>query len=142
MNGISPLGYWQKVNQSPTQTKPYNIGPHTKTKDPAVHSAEGESILRLSLGRRLVHYSPVAQRTSALTSLIFCVLLRAIIVCPIRRIMYDHFFPLRMLLIKLRPPPKQKVASISTATIYSFTKFHSCQILSPSVRTSILDEVT
>ena len=23
--GISPLGYWQKVNQSPTQTKPYNI---------------------------------------------------------------------------------------------------------------------
>ena len=21
---ISPLGYWQKVNQSPTQTKPYN----------------------------------------------------------------------------------------------------------------------
>ena len=24
--GISPLGYWQKVNQSPAQTKPYNIG--------------------------------------------------------------------------------------------------------------------
>ena len=23
--GISPLGYWQKVNQSPTQTKHYNI---------------------------------------------------------------------------------------------------------------------
>ena len=23
--GISPLGYWQEVNQSPTQTKPYNI---------------------------------------------------------------------------------------------------------------------
>ena len=23
--GISPLGYWQKVNQSPPQTKPYNI---------------------------------------------------------------------------------------------------------------------
>ena len=22
--GISPLGYWQEVNQSPTQTKPYN----------------------------------------------------------------------------------------------------------------------
>ena len=22
--GISPLGCWQKVNQSPTQTKPYN----------------------------------------------------------------------------------------------------------------------
>ena len=22
--GISPLGYWQKVNQSRTQTKPYN----------------------------------------------------------------------------------------------------------------------
>ena len=22
--GISPLGYWRKVNQSPTQTKPYN----------------------------------------------------------------------------------------------------------------------
>ena len=21
---ISPLGYWQKVHQSPTQTKPYN----------------------------------------------------------------------------------------------------------------------
>ena len=27
--GISPLGYWQKVNQSPTQTKPYNISPHS-----------------------------------------------------------------------------------------------------------------
>ena len=25
--GISPLGYWQKVNQSPTQTKPYNTLP-------------------------------------------------------------------------------------------------------------------
>ena len=24
--GISPLGSWQKVNQSPTQTKPYNTG--------------------------------------------------------------------------------------------------------------------
>ena len=24
--GISPLGYWQKVNQSPTQPKPYNTG--------------------------------------------------------------------------------------------------------------------
>ena len=23
--GISPLGYWQEVNQSSTQTKPYNI---------------------------------------------------------------------------------------------------------------------
>ena len=22
--GISPLGYWQKLNQPPTQTKPYN----------------------------------------------------------------------------------------------------------------------
>ena len=22
---ISPFGYWRKVNQSPTQTKPYNI---------------------------------------------------------------------------------------------------------------------
>ena len=26
--GISPLGHWQKVNRSPTQTKPYNT---TKT---------------------------------------------------------------------------------------------------------------
>ena len=25
--GISPLGYWQEVNQSPTQTKPYNTLP-------------------------------------------------------------------------------------------------------------------
>ena len=25
--GISPLGYLQKVNQSPTQTKPYNTLP-------------------------------------------------------------------------------------------------------------------
>ena len=25
--GISPLGYWQKVNQSPTQTKSYNTCP-------------------------------------------------------------------------------------------------------------------
>ena len=30
--GISPLGYWQQVNQSPTQTEPYNsalCGVHT-----------------------------------------------------------------------------------------------------------------
>ena len=26
-SSISPLGYWQKVNQSPTQTKPYNTLP-------------------------------------------------------------------------------------------------------------------
>ena len=25
--GISPLGYWQEFNQSPTQTKPYNTLP-------------------------------------------------------------------------------------------------------------------
>ena len=25
--GISPLGYWQEVNPSPTQTKPYNTLP-------------------------------------------------------------------------------------------------------------------
>ena len=24
--GISPLGYWWKINQSPAQTKPYNKG--------------------------------------------------------------------------------------------------------------------
>ena len=23
--GISPLGYWRKVNQSPTETKPYQV---------------------------------------------------------------------------------------------------------------------
>ena len=28
---ISPLGYWQKVNQSPTQTKPYNKNTLSKT---------------------------------------------------------------------------------------------------------------
>ena len=31
--GISPLGYWQKVNQSPTQTKPYNTS-HDPFQDP------------------------------------------------------------------------------------------------------------
>ena len=25
--GMSPLGYWQKSNRSPTQRKPYNIDP-------------------------------------------------------------------------------------------------------------------
>ena len=32
--GISPLGYWQKVNQSPTQTKPYNTLPPFEQRDP------------------------------------------------------------------------------------------------------------
>ena len=27
--GICPLGYWQEVNQSPTQTKPYNTNTNT-----------------------------------------------------------------------------------------------------------------
>ena len=31
--GISPLGYWQKVNQSPTQTKPYNTLPPFEPRD-------------------------------------------------------------------------------------------------------------
>ena len=31
--GISPLGYWQKVNQSPTQTKPYNTLPPFEQQD-------------------------------------------------------------------------------------------------------------
>ena len=31
--GISPLGYWQKVNQSPTQTKPYNTPPPFEQRD-------------------------------------------------------------------------------------------------------------
>ena len=31
--GISPLGYWQKVNQSPTQTKPYNTLPPFEQRD-------------------------------------------------------------------------------------------------------------
>ena len=31
--GISPLGYWQKVNQSPTQTKPYNALPPFEQRD-------------------------------------------------------------------------------------------------------------
>ena len=30
---ISPLGYWQKVNQSPTQTKPYNTLPPFEQRD-------------------------------------------------------------------------------------------------------------
>ena len=31
--GISPLGYWQKVNQSPTQTKQYNTRPPFEQRD-------------------------------------------------------------------------------------------------------------
>ena len=33
--GISPLGYWQKVNQSPssTRTKPYNTLPPPRQRD-------------------------------------------------------------------------------------------------------------
>ena len=31
--GISPLGYWQKDNQSPTQTKPYNTLPPFEQRD-------------------------------------------------------------------------------------------------------------
>ena len=31
--GISPLGYWQKVNQSPTQTKRYNTLPPFEQRD-------------------------------------------------------------------------------------------------------------
>ena len=31
--GISPLGYWQEVNQSPTQTKPYNTLPPFEPRD-------------------------------------------------------------------------------------------------------------
>ena len=31
--GISPLGYWQKVNQSTTQTKPYNTLPPFEQRD-------------------------------------------------------------------------------------------------------------
>ena len=31
--GISPLGYWQKVNQSRTQTKPYNTLPPFEQRD-------------------------------------------------------------------------------------------------------------
>ena len=31
--GISPFGYWQKVNQSPTQSKPYNTLPPFEQRD-------------------------------------------------------------------------------------------------------------
>ena len=31
--GSSPLGYWKKVNQSPTQTKPYNTLPPFEQRD-------------------------------------------------------------------------------------------------------------
>ena len=31
--GISLLGYWQEVNQSPTQTKPYNTLPPFEQRD-------------------------------------------------------------------------------------------------------------
>ena len=31
--GINPLGYWKKVNQSPTQTKPYNTLPPFEQRD-------------------------------------------------------------------------------------------------------------
>ena len=33
LEGISPLGYWQEVNQSPTQTKPYNTLPPFEPRD-------------------------------------------------------------------------------------------------------------
>ena len=33
VKGISPLGYWQEVNLSPTQTKPYNTLPPFEQRD-------------------------------------------------------------------------------------------------------------
>ena len=51
--------------------------------------------------------------------LIFCVLLR-VVVCPIHRVMHDHFLPLMLLLIKVRQTNVNMVAYISTATyLYS-----------------------
>ena len=44
--GISPLGYWQKVNQSPTQTKPYSTLPPFEPRDS--WSSYGAVLLRSS----------------------------------------------------------------------------------------------
>ena len=33
LRNLSPLGYWQRVNQSPTQTKPYNTLPPFEPRD-------------------------------------------------------------------------------------------------------------
>ena len=50
--------------------------------------------------------------------------------------MYNHFsHPIQITSTSM-------VAYISIAADYAFTEFHSGQILSPSVRTNILDEVT
>ena len=38
--------------------------------------------------------------------------------------------------------PSTRSSGVYTSHFYSFTEFHSCQILSPSTRTNILDEVT
>ena len=46
------------------------------------------------------------------------------------------------LLIKLRPTNANKVASHLQSHIHTVREFHSCQILSPSIRTDVLDEDT
>ena len=59
------------INHSPwvpsgcKELRSRHVRPHTKAKDPAVQG--GESVIRLSLGRRLVNLLPVAQRTNAFT---------------------------------------------------------------------------
>ena len=47
--GISPLGYWQKVNQSPTQTKPCNTLPPFEQRDSWSSYGAVLRILRSSL---------------------------------------------------------------------------------------------
>ena len=59
------------INHSPwvprdcKELRSRHVQPHTKTKNPAIQG--GESVIRLSLGRRLVNLLPVAERTNAFT---------------------------------------------------------------------------
>ena len=51
--GISLLGYWQEVNQSPTQTKPYNTLPPFEQREPFVKAS-----VRWATGERSTNRLP------------------------------------------------------------------------------------
>ena len=54
----------------------------------------------------------------------------------------EHIFETQEIHILFPNPLLYIFPYISTSTYYTFIEFHSCQILSPSIGTNILDEVT
>ena len=61
--GISSLGYWQKVNQSPTQTKPYNKGASCTCSRPCAF--EGKKNRDKKTRKNLPHSKQTAKSTAA-----------------------------------------------------------------------------